>query len=88
MNESKFSSGLGQPAESRLNDYDFRRHLRQTVILLGGKKEIADLLAKSQDFHVSHHDIEDLKRYNVELIDNLKSRLSNISKVRIRPKSK
>ncbi|HEY3854316.1 MAG TPA: hypothetical protein VGO67_08000 [Verrucomicrobiae bacterium] len=88
MTESKFSSGSGKPEESRLDDYDFRRHLRQTVILLGGKNKIADLLTKSQDFHVSHGDVEDLKRYNMELIDELKSRLSNINKVRIRPKSK
>ena len=88
MTESKFGSGQGKPESSRLNDYDFRHHLCQTVVLLGGKKEIADLLVKSQDLLVSQYDVEDLKRYNVELIDNLKSRLSQIGKVKIRPKSK
>ena len=87
MTESKFGNGHGK-SESRQNDYDFRHHLYQTVILLGGKKEIAHLLVKSQDFHVSENDVGNLKRYNVELIDNLKSRLSNISNVKIRPKSK
>jgi hypothetical protein len=39
-------------------DFDFRHHLRDTILLLGGKKDIADLLLKSEDGFVSEADVE------------------------------
>jgi hypothetical protein len=34
------------------SDFDFRHHLYNTIILLGGKKEIAGLVKKSMDLGV------------------------------------
>jgi hypothetical protein len=74
---------------SFIDDFDFRQHLYDTIILLGGKKRIARLLIRSQDFHVSRSDIDRLRRYNGTLIDQHKGRLANINtiKVKNRPKS-
>jgi hypothetical protein len=87
MSEPGTGSELEKPGTPHPNDYDFRHHLRQTIILLGGKKEIADLLIRSQDYQITQSDIDELKKYNVSLIDQLKNRLANIYKRRIRPKS-
>jgi hypothetical protein len=68
-------------------DFDLRHHLRDTILLLGGKAEIADLLIKSQDYGITEADVDELRRYNMSLIDNVKSRLDCISKTTIRPAS-
>ena len=64
-------------------DYDLRRHLFETILLLGGKKEIANLLIKSQDCAVSESDIDRLRRYNRDLLDNAKQRLDIIGTKRL-----
>lgn len=68
-------------------DFEFRHFLRDTIILLGGKKEIADLLTKSEDFAVSEADVEELRRYNIALLEGTKDRLANIHRLKIRTKS-
>jgi hypothetical protein len=88
MSEPGASSDLDRPGAPHPNDYNFRHHLRQTIILLGGRKEIADLLIRSQDYHISQSDIDELKKYNISLIEQLKNRLANIHKRRLRPKSR
>ena len=87
MRESGPSSESEKPGASHPSDYDFRQHLYDTIVLLGGKKEIADLLVRSQDYQVSQSDIDELKNYNLALMESLKSRVANIRKARIRPKS-
>jgi hypothetical protein len=87
MSGSEFSSESEKRGAPQPSDYDFRHHLHDTIILLGGKREIADLLIRSQDYQVSSSDIDELRRYNATLIDKLKDRLAKISKIRIRPKS-
>jgi hypothetical protein len=62
-------------------DFDFRHHLRDTIILLGGEKAIADLLIKSQDGGITAADIDSLRRYNCGLIDANKRRLVSINKM-------
>ncbi|MGP8198990.1 MAG: hypothetical protein ACLQU4_05745 [Limisphaerales bacterium] len=47
------------------NDFELRFHLRDTIILLGGKADIADLLVKSQDGFIREADIDVLRNYNI-----------------------
>lgn len=65
-------------------DFDFRHHLYDTIILLGGKKEIADLLKASEDYAVTEADIEGIKRYNISLMEQTKTRLVGLNKIKIR----
>jgi hypothetical protein len=67
------------PAGDASADCDFRHQLRNTIILLGGDTEIADLLVKSQDFTIKSADVDALRRYNMILMDATKSRLSNVT---------
>jgi hypothetical protein len=64
-------------------DFDFRHYLRDTIILLGGDVEIADLLLKSQDGLVNEADIEKLRSYNISLFTNAKSRLQHLNRLKI-----
>ncbi|MGB8369467.1 MAG: hypothetical protein WCF71_09280 [Verrucomicrobiia bacterium] len=64
-------------------DFDFRHHLRDTILLLGGELEIADLLVKSQDGFINEADIEKLRNYNIGLFAKAKSRLRNLNRLKI-----
>jgi hypothetical protein len=64
-------------------DFDFRHHLYDTLILLGCKKQIADLLIASQDFVITEGDVDQLRKYNATLIDQTKDRLMNINSIKI-----
>jgi hypothetical protein len=68
-------------------DLDFCQHLFDTIILLGGKNQIADFVKKSMDWAVSDADIDALRIYNAELMTQAKDRLANINtfKIRTRP---
>lgn len=68
-------------------DFDFRHHLYDTLILLGAKKEIADLLKKSKDGQVTDEDVHLLRCYNGELLIATKTRLTEINTISIRPTS-
>lgn len=68
-------------------DFDFRHHLRDTILLLGGKQEIADLLIKSQDGFIGEADIEKLSNYNISLFTEVKSRLRNLNRLKIKVSS-
>jgi hypothetical protein len=65
-------------------DYDFRRHLRNTILLLGGRKEIANLLIKSIDFATEEADVDALRNYNIELITSVKDRLAGVGTITVR----
>ena len=74
----------GEPKdESGSGDFDFRHHLYDTIVLLGGKKEIAGLVKKSMDLRISSADIAALRAYNCELINLAKDRLANINTIKI-----
>jgi len=60
---------------------DFFHHLRDTIILLGGQTEIANLLEKPDD--ITESDVDNLRRFNCELIDATKHKLANINKIRV-----
>lgn len=66
------------------NDSDFRHHLYDTVILLGGEKKIASLLKKLEDYALTEADIDELRRYNISLIERTKNILANTNKLVIR----
>jgi hypothetical protein len=64
-------------------DFDLLDNLRETIVLLGGEKEIADLLLKSQDGLIREADIVKLRQYNISLFANVKSRLHNLKQVKM-----
>jgi len=64
-------------------DLDFRHCLRDTIILLGGRKEIADLLIKSMD-GISEADIRKLRNYNTSLFTETKRRLNDLNRLTVR----
>ncbi len=64
-------------------DFDFRHHLRDTLLLLGAEQEIADLIVKSQDGYIGEADIEKLRTYNISLFTNTKSRLRNLNRLKL-----
>ncbi len=76
------AAGAVSPAE-----FDFHHHLHDTIILLGGRKEIAEMVERSQDSHIKNSDVAELRRYNGRLIDDTKDRLTTIHKTKVRAKS-
>lgn len=68
-------------------DYEFRHHLYSALILLGCKKEIADLLEKSQDYAVTEGDVNKVRQYCIDLEDGVKNRLRNVNTMQISPMS-
>jgi len=70
--------------DDETTDLDFRHHLQNTIILLGGRKEIADLLNKSKDYGITEADLTTLRNYNCDLIDQTKEKLTQISTTKIR----
>jgi hypothetical protein len=66
-------------------DFDFRHHLRDTILLLGGKREIADLLVKSEDGQINEADVDALRNYNIGLFTATKQCLNNLNKLRLAP---
>jgi hypothetical protein len=69
-------------------DFDFRHHLHDTLILLGCKKEIADLLVASQDLMVTEGDIVRLRKYNAALAEQTRDRLANLNRAKIKGQRK
>jgi len=65
-------------------DYDFRHHLYDALILLGARREIAELLKKSLDYRITDSDVTALRNYNAELINETKGRLTQINTIKIR----
>jgi hypothetical protein len=67
------------------NDFDFRHHLRDTILLLGGKQEVADLLVKSLDGQIKETDVDALRNYNIGLFTATKQCLNGLNKLKIEP---
>ena len=63
------------------NEKKFLYHLRDTIVLLGGKISMADLLITSND--IKEEDINRLRNYNIELLETTKRKLVNINKIAI-----
>lgn len=70
-----------QKGETVLNKSDFFHHLRDTIILLAGEIEIANLLERPDD--ITEADVNELRRFNCKLIDATKDRLVNINKIKV-----
>jgi hypothetical protein len=67
-------------------DFDLRHFLRDTLIMLGCKQEIADLLDKSQDLSITTQDVDAVRNYNMTLLNELKGRMAATHKMTIRTK--
>lgn len=73
-------------SETTSPDFDFRHHLRDTLLLLGAGPLIAELMVKSQDGNITAEDVKMLQNYNLDLIDRTKHRLASLNKMRVRVK--
>ncbi|HEY3854650.1 MAG TPA: hypothetical protein VGO67_09680 [Verrucomicrobiae bacterium] len=79
MTHKGFHAGMASQT-----DFDFRQHLRDTIILLGGKEAIADMLIKSQDGFIDECDVAALRNYNSILLTESKTRLSALKRLKVR----
>lgn len=61
---------------------EYFHHLHDTIILLGGSKEIAHLAANSDA--IKPEDVDNLRNYNIKLIEAAKYKLSEIHSTKIR----
>ena len=61
---------------------DFLHHLYDTIVLLGGAKEIATMVKNPET--ISDSDIKSLRQYNGGLIDSTKDKLARINMIRIK----
>jgi hypothetical protein len=75
---------MENPSDFSSVDFDFRHNLYNTIILLGGEKEIALLLKKSADSSLTETDLSALQNYNIQLFTEAKLRLANLPSLRIR----
>jgi hypothetical protein len=64
-------------------DCDFRRALYNTIILLGGRPDIAQMLKKSADYGVTAADLDTLGRYNYELVHETKQKLNALDTIKV-----
>ena len=69
--------------QSASPDFDFRHHLYDTILLLGGSKEIADLVKKSMDYAITDKDVRKLRNYNAELVTLAKDRLAHLNTLKV-----
>ena len=60
-------------------------HLHDTIILLGGSSEFANLAEPGADIKLE--DVDNLRNYNIRLIDATKDKLSEIHSTKIRIKA-
>ena len=63
-------------------DFALRHFMRDVIVLLGGKVEIADKLDKSQD-GVTEKDVNEVRNYACELITSTKTRLVSLHKMKV-----
>jgi hypothetical protein len=68
--------------QNKTNKEKYLHLLHDTIILLGGKREISDKIVNLDE--VTEQDIDDLRQYNCSLIDNMKFRLDNIQTIKIK----
>lgn len=63
---------------------EFARHLYDTLILLGGRKDIAELawLLPHPEL-VDESVLDTLRQYNIDLQESVKDRLANINKIEV-----
>lgn len=57
---------------------DFLHYLRNTIILLGGRVDIADRLLVID--LLGESDVDALRQYNIDLLESLKDRFANLTK--------
>lgn len=60
----------------------FLHHLRDTIIILGGGTYIANMAENAES--ATEHDIDELRRFNLKLIDTTKRRLENMNSLTVK----
>lgn len=65
-------------------DANLRHHLRETLVLLGCRVDVANLLEKSLDAEPTQADMHLVENYNIELFASMKLRLANLTKLKLR----
>lgn len=68
------------------SDALFRHSLKDTILLLGGRLDIAMMVKKSLDGQLSYKDVHDLRNYNCDLIQERKLALANLNTMKIQVK--
>jgi hypothetical protein len=63
---------------------EFARHLYDTLILLGGRRDIAEMawLLPHPEL-IDESAVDSLRQYNIDLLDSIKDRLVNINKAEV-----
>jgi len=64
-------------------NHKFFHHLYDTLILLGAPPTVATMVRNPEV--TTESDVDDLRIFNIGLIDSAKDRLANINKIRISP---
>ena len=64
------------------NQSDFLHYLRDALILLGGRIDIADKLEHLSD--ISEADVDDMRQYVINLTEDIKRRIEAQHKMTIR----
>jgi hypothetical protein len=59
----------------------FLHHLRDTIVLLGGGTQLANMVERADV--VTESDVDEVRRINCRLIDATKERLVNLNKLSI-----
>jgi hypothetical protein len=86
--ENETPNGAGNADDACGTDCDLRHHLRNTIVLLGGRKEIADLLVTSIDRPVTEAEVKEIQRYNYDLLTLAKRRLIDLGSIGVRTSPK
>jgi hypothetical protein len=60
----------------------FLHHLRDTVILLNGDLNLANMVQSAQD-GVTEAMVDSLRKYNIALFTNTKDRLEHLNKIKL-----
>jgi len=63
---------------------DFLHHLHDTIILLGGGTSLALKILRLKDRAVQEEDVDDVRNYNIRLIEEHKNRLICLNKTTLR----
>lgn len=60
---------------------EFLHHLHDALILLGGRRDIAEMLLRPE--LIDESAVDALRQYGIDLQDSLKDRLVNVNKIEV-----
>lgn len=65
-------------------EFEFWHHLYDTVLLLGGRKDVADMVVKALDDQLTAADVHALRAFNSDLTTLAKDRLAYLYTITVR----